>query len=567
MPYLVGYITPQDYGALGDGVNDDTTEIQAALDAANVNGSTVFFPSGIYLISAPLVVNNTGTIVMGNGWGSQIRYDGSVVTTGAISAPGTTKRVFIRDIRISQTNASHLGTAIDASNFVSGVIERVLIDGGGASGVAPLIGVQMNASTCHYNVVRECRISYGGVTSRGISIIGSSHSNTVQDVRFTPQGDNVNSAGVYITNAHSTTLVHPDVESATGNGIFLDTAAHSTTIVSGYCDTNAINLKIASGVIGLMVAGGTYNGGTTANIQDNGAVSPIILNAWPNSGTTTFSRAALSAASSGGQVLSVANTTGSPTSDNFRVTSQSAADAAFGLLVSGDTVDRLAIDSNGKHQWGPGGATALDTAAGRAAAGVLYTDKNLLIGAAAALGDNGVGEIQLANAATPPTTNPTGGASIYAASGTAVPVKMRDVAGNVRGLVPAFAISGADQPSVGTAQTASNSLIVAVEANATYIMRAYLYWTVTNSATVTTSWSTTATSSAMVWNDTTTGGDVVTTLTGVSPSWPTGTKMIQLYGTLVTAGTPGNLTFTFASSVAASVVIKATSILVLDRIK
>lgn len=566
MPYLVGYITPQDYGALGDGVNDDTAEIQAALNAANASGSTVFFPSGTYLISASLTVNNTGTIIMGNGWGSQILYDGSVVTAGAINAAAT-KRVFIRDIRISQTNASHLGTAIDASNFFSGVIERVLIDGGGASGVAPLIGVQMNASTCHHNVVRECRISYGGASSRGVSIIASSHSNTVQDIRFTPQSDNVNSAGVYITNSHSTTLIHPDVESATGNGIFLDTAAHSTTIVSAYCDTNAINLKIASGVIGLMVAGGTYNGGTTTNIQDNGAVSPIILNAWPNSGTTTFSRASLSAASAGGQVLSVVNTTGTPTSDNFNVTSQSAADAAFGLLVSGDTVDRLAIDSNGKHQWGPGGATALDTVAGRAGVGVLYTSKNFLVGAAAALGDNGVGELQIANAATPPTTNPTAGVSVYAVSGAAVPLRMRDVAGNVRGLSPAFSISGADQPSVGTAQTASNSLIIAVEANATYVVRAYVYWTTSASATVTTSWTTTATSSTMIWNDTTGGGDVVTTLAGVSPSWTTGSKMIELFGILVTSATPGNLVFTFASSVSASMIVKATSTITAERIK
>jgi len=44
------------YGAAGDGVADDTAELQAAFDAATVAGGTVFIPAGTYLVS------NTGTI-------------------------------------------------------------------------------------------------------------------------------------------------------------------------------------------------------------------------------------------------------------------------------------------------------------------------------------------------------------------------------------------------------------------------------------------------------------------------------------------------------------------------
>jgi hypothetical protein len=42
------------YGAAGDGVTDDTAAIQAAIDAAGP-GQVVFFPTGVYLISAPIV--------------------------------------------------------------------------------------------------------------------------------------------------------------------------------------------------------------------------------------------------------------------------------------------------------------------------------------------------------------------------------------------------------------------------------------------------------------------------------------------------------------------------------
>lgn len=42
------YVTPQDYGAVGDGVHDDTAAINACFAAA----TNVFFPSGTYLVDA-----------------------------------------------------------------------------------------------------------------------------------------------------------------------------------------------------------------------------------------------------------------------------------------------------------------------------------------------------------------------------------------------------------------------------------------------------------------------------------------------------------------------------------
>lgn len=56
---------------------------------------------------------------------------------------------------------------------------------------------------------------------------------------------------------------------------------------------------------------------------------------------------------------------------------------------------------------------------------------NLAVGTAT-LGDNGVGEIQLANAITPPTTNPVGGGVLYNVNGAPY---VRDPNGTVSGLV------------------------------------------------------------------------------------------------------------------------------------
>ena len=51
------YVTPQMYGAKGDGVTDDTAAIQSCIDACYNSGKyKVFFPNGTYLITSPIVV-------------------------------------------------------------------------------------------------------------------------------------------------------------------------------------------------------------------------------------------------------------------------------------------------------------------------------------------------------------------------------------------------------------------------------------------------------------------------------------------------------------------------------
>lgn len=53
-----------DYGATGDGITDDTTALQAALDSGS---PTVYFPQGTYIITSALQVRSNTTIKM-DGW-------------------------------------------------------------------------------------------------------------------------------------------------------------------------------------------------------------------------------------------------------------------------------------------------------------------------------------------------------------------------------------------------------------------------------------------------------------------------------------------------------------------
>jgi len=55
---LEQYVSVKDFGAVGDGVADDTAAIQAALNT----GRLVFVPYGTYKITSALTINQGGLI-------------------------------------------------------------------------------------------------------------------------------------------------------------------------------------------------------------------------------------------------------------------------------------------------------------------------------------------------------------------------------------------------------------------------------------------------------------------------------------------------------------------------
>jgi Pectate lyase superfamily protein len=97
------------YGAVGDGTTNDTTAVQAALDAANsAGGGTVYFPFGDYLCHDLTSYTNVG--IRGDGWETIIRQAGTAANNYLISVnPGSggssdpttnAKNIVIRDITL-----------------------------------------------------------------------------------------------------------------------------------------------------------------------------------------------------------------------------------------------------------------------------------------------------------------------------------------------------------------------------------------------------------------------------------------------------------------------------------
>lgn len=134
MPFLAGFITPQDYGAAGNGVQDDTAFFQAAINAAAANGSILLVPPGVYSTSAALVVK-TGASILGShatGWPGRfptslcsIKPNSSFTGESAISILGAN----ITGSGSNEGNISISGIDLDGSSLPAGSVSGIHAQG------------------------------------------------------------------------------------------------------------------------------------------------------------------------------------------------------------------------------------------------------------------------------------------------------------------------------------------------------------------------------------------------------------------------------------------------------
>ena len=101
----LGFFNVKNYGARGDGITDDSTAFQAAIDAAG-NGDTVFIPSGAYAIESQVdlkaglrllgagaahnTTNTLGSFILHNGTGTLFSFvgDGTQVNSSGVRLEG-----------------------------------------------------------------------------------------------------------------------------------------------------------------------------------------------------------------------------------------------------------------------------------------------------------------------------------------------------------------------------------------------------------------------------------------------------------------------------------------------
>lgn len=147
-------INVKDHGARGDGSADDTLAVKIALDRASSleSSSTLYFPSGVYRVSA-------GTLRVPDGHSTLIRGDG----------PGASRITFVE----GETSSEPL-VSLDA---LFSAVEDLQLDGTDAVGASDLLVLNRG-----YTRVSNCLLSNSPGTALAIGKEGRALAHIVQNV-------------------------------------------------------------------------------------------------------------------------------------------------------------------------------------------------------------------------------------------------------------------------------------------------------------------------------------------------------------------------------------------------
>ena len=155
-----------DYGAVGDGVADDTAALQAAIDYAGSIHGTVIIPPGLYKTTATLYIDKKNTIIHGDGnpsrtAGASRGLAGDITQGSVIQYTGTTTAV-----QVSNSRSANPTTDVTNPGFISGIqIHNLRIEVPAACQKA--LYVFQSASSYFFNITMWGAQSTGGTPNGG----------------------------------------------------------------------------------------------------------------------------------------------------------------------------------------------------------------------------------------------------------------------------------------------------------------------------------------------------------------------------------------------------------------
>jgi parallel beta-helix repeat protein len=237
-----------DFGAVGDGTTDDTVAIQAAVNS----GKPVYFPSGTYLIAAPILLPDNAILQSDNG---------VIKASASFSGTGYTYKAMIT-------------TAQTGTN--TGLIVRGLtIDGNSVSGIFGILAFACNDLVIDGNLIEDCAVGiadYGDSASLlnqrivGNTIHGGANGLQVSAV----DGRNIvvsknyvydhTSSGMAIQSSNEILIEENTCTNngtTNGNGIFIK-GCQSIRVIGNYCHLNSYTAEAGS-AIGINMTGAFVN--------------------------------------------------------------------------------------------------------------------------------------------------------------------------------------------------------------------------------------------------------------------------------------------------------------------
>lgn len=158
-------ISIKDFGAVGDGIADDTTAINLAIaSVSSLNAATIFFPAGVYKITGSINITRGQITLKGDGSGATVLRV-AADATNAIKvqnpvAPGTLSNIAITDIQLDVAGgvSTTSGSGIYLENVISATISNVILGGHCSS---------IEVKGCFNVLIDNAVVSYGFPSAGG----------------------------------------------------------------------------------------------------------------------------------------------------------------------------------------------------------------------------------------------------------------------------------------------------------------------------------------------------------------------------------------------------------------
>ncbi|HTK65377.1 MAG TPA: glycosyl hydrolase family 28-related protein [Pseudonocardia sp.] len=461
MPFLAGLVTPQDYGAVGDGVHDDTAAIQSAITAVqSAGGGIVFFPEGTYLVT-PSGSPAVGLTVSGNG----VRLVGAGATASMLKKGGAGTLLSFTGATSPSSGSTHVrycgieNLGLSGNGQTGSVLQLYYVDN---------FYVSDSQVTSNNDLAIDC-VEFWDSRFYNMVVVScsGSTSSTTQPNMWIRNASASSGVGASTGNSNNITLIGCRFEAFGTGALWVSQGTGNSS--------NPNNVK----VIGCKFEGDAIQGGPV--IQTDNSTKQILIDGCHvqmGGFASGFSIAQIAISLGGGEHVlsnSIIGNTGSAT----------VSDGVFLHAVGGNTITVSNVIGNyttapttahvffDPSATGTYSITNTPTMAGAQFGGTIPNllanfPRNLLVGGNAALGDNGQGELQLANATTVPSTNPTGGALIYASAGQAFSRNPQGLVGSLgSGQAGTVATTTVTASTVGTTETALSGTFTIPAADAT----------------------------------------------------------------------------------------------------
>ncbi|HAA01809.1 MAG TPA: hypothetical protein DCE18_00390, partial [Syntrophobacteraceae bacterium] len=276
------YNAKTDFGAIGDGVADDTAALQAAITAAITNKTCLYLPRGSYKITASLVVTSTlsnGLTLFGDGPTASIIYcyaaGVSAFTGGHIYDDGyllVEKPHFIGlgVVGVNGDASSRGDHGFDMATWAHFLLERVDVSGFLLDGVHMRESVIGTICDCHIYGNRRYGI-YGEVTAHSPGY--GNHGVTIRNSEV--QGNKT--GGIWMEVSSQLNIVNNVVEANTNFGIKL-TRVRAFNLVGNYGEGNGATHIIIGDNASLACIAGVISGNNLENASTVGVTSGIEVN-------------------------------------------------------------------------------------------------------------------------------------------------------------------------------------------------------------------------------------------------------------------------------------------------